>query len=325
MAYPAEEIIDIAESKANRLSLMQNPITGERTLTRGWKAPADIRKASVVKYLNSVTAVTNPLCDNGQAQGNVTDSWDVLSSGWDDNYKGYVQVLRLASPWNDGVAGNGTKVAEDLYEKTEQKDYFDQASVPTVTPYAVGILKTLSVAIDKFKRWRVSLSTRTSKEVSLTFTITKFGATEVHTVMRNQTPVDAKPTLPSPSAGRMIDYASSPSCNPDGTWNWHAVDRPTDAILDPGATITKRQWGYKYMNAVWGATAVGDIPGGGDDQFYKWRMTVYVDTVYTVHSTATAAWAAGQGVPDYMGHGRWLSVNRGTEHIFTVDRVGRLP
>ena len=321
MAFTAEQIAaEIAEAKAQKISLTQNPITGDRTFVRWWKPAAGALSSEVEALLLTKLTVVDPQYENGTK--NEPGTWQAIDAGWNPKLMGYVQTLTIAAPLDGGLQ----TVSEDLFETNQEQQLFNQTAVPSLGTLAVGVLKRMSVAIDRtLKKWTVQLSVSTSKEVSISYTITKFGATEVHTIMRNQRPVNDLPVLPSPSSGRMIDYASSPSKNSDGTWNWHAVDRPTDAILDPGATITKRQWGYKYMNAVWGAIAVGDIPGGGDEQFYKWRMTVYVDTVYTVHSTAAAAWAAGQGTPDYMGHGRWLSVNRGTEHIFTVDRVGRLP
>lgn len=307
---------EIAEKLAQKISLTQNPITGDRTFVRWWKPQAMKLSSDVEAALLAIKSVTNPQYENGTKSEPGT--WDVSSAGWDYKLQGYVQALTIAAPLDSGII----TTSEDIYETATEQQLFNQASAPTLGTLTIGVLKRISAAIDRtLKKWTVQWNVVTSKEVSISFSVTKFGSTENHIIMRNQRTL----SLPTPTSGRMIDYASLPSKNPDDTWNWHSVDRPSDAILDPGATITKRQWGYKYMNAVWGAVAVGNIPGGGDELFYKWRMTVYVDTVYTVHSTAAAAWAAGQGAPDYMGHGRWLSTNRGTEAVFTVDRVGRLP
>jgi hypothetical protein len=317
MAYPAEEDLDIAETKWNRVGLTQNPKTGDRILTRTCDPKPDARKASVVRRLNEITTVTDPRCDNNMDQGADTDVWDVVSCGWDGKTQKYIQVLRLPAPWDDGVAGYGTTAAEDLYGKTEEKTYFDQATIPTITRYAVGVLRTVQAQINALKRWTVSVVTKTSTYSLVVFPIRERvgGGTQWHYVCRNQrgsapdySVLDADATHAAPEAAGMIrDFAGAPTRNEDGTWNWHIVYRQDDSsIYTLGAegekSITK--YSIAYRAAVRSTSEAS--------QYYNqiWHMGLQIAHVvyYRVYATSAEAWAATRDVPGFDNDGQAITV-----------------
>ena len=303
MAYE-KEMLDVAESEANRISTIGQPQTVGHTITRGWKGVDEKRKATVEEYLRTVKQVENPMVDSGKAQ--FTGMYDVVSAGWDAQYQGYVQVLKLRSPWEADVQ----TVSDNVYETTTEKQLFDQEAPPSLGTFAAGVLKTISAAVDALKKWRVELRTVTSKEViySFTFTGATGGLPEYHWVCKNQKTLDVSVVGETP-AGYIKDISGAPKKNPDGTWDWYIVIRPDSSSLQVGLESFANRTRYIYRKTKM-LTKNGDIYVREDDGKHEvwWqRAEVTESWGYKCFVNVTDAWVySGFTPPSYAGYGRWI-------------------
>ena len=168
-------------------------------------------------------------------------------------------VLYISEPYNTSAV----TLAENVFEKTEQTEYFNQDTVPVAGGWTSGVIRTISAAIDRLKKWRVSLRTTTSKYSLLSYSFTQElnGVAERHYICWNQaTTVPDFSVLPALTAGFILDFASSPSRNEDGTWNWYAIIRPTVWGFGVGETITYKEgkirtWTFASGGGMVGVTA----------------------------------------------------------------------
>lgn len=319
MAYPTEADAEIAGMNWNRHSLTQNPITGERTLTLYAEGRDETRKGEVATRLNEIKTLTDAKYDSNKATAE--GIWDVQSAGWDPQLRKWVRIVKSRAAYQmppnpeDGVT-EGTTVAEDVFSKTLEIQYFNQESPPTPTLYELyasgGILRVLSAAVDAMKKWRVELRTVKSKYSQITFTVSpRIGYTETHIITRNQLPAESGgPVLPAPTEGYINDYAGSPSRNPDGTWNWYLVIRPDDSLLPDNGEGIIRKYSLQYRKQPWSPNGTLMITDKSDIYWFS-SLTVH-EFVYKMYSSASAAWAATRNgykisdKPVHIGYGRWM-------------------
>jgi len=93
MAFTPEQIAaEIAENKAQKVSLTQNKSTFEREFTRIWKPAAGALSAQVEAALNAIITVTTPKYENGTKE--LPGLWRVAASGWNPQGQTYFQTLR---------------------------------------------------------------------------------------------------------------------------------------------------------------------------------------------------------------------------------------
>lgn len=312
---------EIAEKLAQKISLTQNPITGDRTFVRFWKPMSMTLSSDVEAALFAITSVTKPQYENGMKSE--AGEWQVSSCGWEPKLGGYIQVLTIASPLDGGVV----TTSEDIYEASTEQQLFNQAAAPTLGAFTVGVIKRISAAIDRtLKKWTVQISTVTSKQVIsvYTFKARVNGGSETHCIVRNQqgnSPDFAAADvlaagLPVLASGYVYDLVGSPKRNPDGTWDWYIVHREDDLAITSGTKSI-----YRYRD-VWRTVTTDEYYNGGYPLGERrWQKALVTErTDYTVYSTAAAAWAANGGFPRKIGEGLWLVSGTSTyQHIWTWD------
>lgn len=204
-------------------------------------------------------------------------------------------------------------VSDTVFETVTEQQLFGQSDVPSVTVTS-GVMKMISAAIDKFKKWRVELRTTTSKYSQITFTVSpRLGYTETHIITRNQMPAEGGgPVLPTPAVGYINDYVGSPSRNPNGTWNWYLVIRPDDSLLPDNGTGTINKYSYQLRKQPWSPS--GDLMINEKSDIYWFKSLTVHQFVYKVYASAAAAWSAklnGYPISDkpvHIGYGRWMVV-----------------
>lgn len=339
MAYPTEADAEIAGMNWNRLSLTQNPITGERTLTLYAEGRDETRKGEVATRLNEIKTLTDSKYDSNKATAE--GIWDVKASGWDVQLKKWVRVLQSRAAYqmppnpDGGGVTEGTTVSEDVFSKTTEIQYFNQEAPPTPTLYELyasgGILRVLSAAVDAMKKWRVELRTVKSKEVKYQYSYTAIagGKPIYFYVGRN---VVIKPTFTLEHAGYELSVGSC-TLNPDGTWNYNYTEKEQDILLGVGETKTINRGGQvKYRQRVKDSELVQDpnqkfiydhgslVTADGlpikyivkENLWYE-KAWSYSGSVYKCFASAALAWAAtydGYPItspPQKIADGLWLA------------------
>lgn len=329
MAYPTEELLEIAENKWTRVSSTDASITGDRLLVRSLKLTNDKRKASVGTLLASITSVTGPKADNGQLQSATAgDIYDVVSCGWDPRSESYVQVLKARAPYElDEIT-----VADTVYETTTEKRYLNQeapaASTTWIGGLVAGVSRQISAAADAMKKWTWSVQKTTSKPYAIDFIVPiQNGYTEHHYIRRNQ------PTLAllgAPAFGFINDYAGSPSQNPDGTWNWYCIVRPAELAVSAFGeehVLRRSSFRYKSVKSVtdgqfWIGGSGGRLNVAGEWGYQRQQITEI--TGHKCFATAAEAWAYSGLPPSRIGHGIWMaSISYQTEDVWQWEAQGQ--
>ena len=177
----------------------------------------------------------------------------------------------------------------------------NQTTPPTVED-SQGVIKRLQLNFNRFCLWGTRLVTRTSKPWSQTYTITtNEGRSETHIIKGNQTSI----SIPSRSSGQVQSFASAPSRNPDGTYNWHLVQSTDDDWLGTSGTAQYDNWHRIYREVF-----DSDV---GDSGEFVWMYSDVVQTTNVKQFTSAAgayAWAdSGSAVSTpvrKIGFQRWL-------------------
>lgn len=224
-------VADYAEKDAEMLMSTGNSQTGEHTFTRGWKQGTAVdRKASIEAELRAILVVANPKTDRGKSEH--LGTYDVVASGWDGKYLGYIQTLKKRMPYTLPEV----VISDDVFSTTTEQQSRNQESPATSTTwigaFVAGVSKMVSAAADAMKKWTVEIRKTTSKYSLIHYSFASVnGYSETHYICRNERPnSDGSPAftgLPAVTLATIRDMAGTPSRNPDGTWNWYVVIKPS--------------------------------------------------------------------------------------------------
>jgi len=154
---------------------------------------------------------------------------------------------------------------DDNYDYTDTLTIKENQTTPTEPTQSLGVMQKLSLEFNRFCLWGTKLITRTSKAWDATYTFyTDENRTEIHIIKINQRSV----SLPARPSGMVQRFASPPSRNPDGTWNWHIVQSTDETYLGTSGTAYYRS-GNRIFREVYNT----------DTDQYEW---LYADVYRTV-------------------------------------------
>jgi hypothetical protein len=271
----------------------------------GYSDSATFESETVIQLLHVPTKIVQALANSASYKtfgATLSPSYSQASNTWTLTVR---QADLIASD-----SGDGTLVYEDIYQTTTEKQYWNQTSVPTLT-FATGILKMISAAMDKFRRWRVEVRVTTSKYSLISFPLTtRLGVVaETHYIARFERPaVGGGPAFlgrPALTAGFVHDFVGNPSRNADGTWNWYLIVKTNDLAISIGQTRTVYRDDYITRRGETSALHNGGYPYPQ----VRWMYAiVHKPIIYKAYATADEAWADNPSMmPQQIAPGVWLA------------------
>ena len=324
-------VADYAEKDAEMLTSTGSSQTAEHVFTRGWKpgSGADARRAIIEAELRAILFVVNPKTDRGKSEH--LGTYDVVASGWDGKYLGYIQTLKKRTPYTLPAV----VVAEDVYSTTTEQVMRNQESEAVAKTWlgalVAGVTRKISAAADAMKKWTVEAVTVTSKEVSYSYSYTPIiGGKPIYFYVERNRRVDEPTFAAVPEALSGIHELSVGGVqkNPDGTWNWSYTYKERDILLAAGESKTiTTGGGKKYRKQIrYDAGLVIDpnqkldvngnpISGVMVYTYPEWWYSAfeYKGVKYQCYASAALAWAATSNgfpisrPPSKIADGLWLA------------------
>ena len=190
-------------------------------------------------------------------------------------------------------------------ETTTEAQLFQQTNLPVLT-FTQGVLTVLSAQLDKFRRWRVQRRNVTSTP---SYTVVPYypasGETSYYHIAKNQRTM----VYPTPRAGYLMDPYRPPSMNPDGTWDWHAIEQLDSERFD---RFTRGQ--YVVFKTIYRKRHVSfDSNGAGIGEKVWYRSNSYRKVTCYIYPNCAQAWNAGSESetllrpPSRIGSRKWLA------------------